>query len=99
MVCKSCANFGDSKPRLLPLALAVFTRTRHSDAPAGNVARAARAAGKFQRNLFKADSKQGRITFLPVSMRQFFIEKSVWKASSVVTLARADFVDARPGTS
>jgi hypothetical protein len=38
--------------------------------------RAAGTAGKFQRNLFKADSQQGGITFLPASMRQFFDENS-----------------------
>ena len=36
---------------------------------------AAGTAGKFQRNLFKADSQQGRITFLPASMRQFVVGK------------------------
>jgi hypothetical protein len=98
---------------------------------AGDVARAARAAGtagKFPRNLFKADSRQCRITFPPVFMRQISNEKSsiqilgtagcmsttkpgkftllavrVCQFSNEKVLnticARADFVDARPGTS
>jgi hypothetical protein len=31
---------------------------------------AAGTAGKFQRNLFKADSQQGKMTLLAVSMRR-----------------------------
>jgi len=58
---------------------AVVTLAGRSGAAWGSVARLVTAAGRFQRNFFKADSRQGLHTFVRVSMRQFFNKKGEYQ--------------------
>ncbi|HAO78565.1 MAG TPA: hypothetical protein DCQ92_06230 [Verrucomicrobia subdivision 3 bacterium] len=101
ILCKGCANFGEGNPRLLPLVLAVFTRARHSNAPAGNVAR---AGGGRQGRLENFKGIFLRPIPSKVELRsclslcdKFSTKKATTRI--ILTGARADFVDARPFTS